>query len=426
MTDFYTLWTDTGLTEVGDATLANLLDLTTAVVGDGNGEPVIPNKSQTALVNEVWSGTITSKIRSVGDPNTIVFEFPIQATEGPFTIREVGLKDDTGQLCIVGNFPETEKPVATGGSTRDMVIRIPVHFENAEVVNLTVDPNVALLTQSAAETLITDLATSIATSIVSTGISATGTAKTVKGEANHGDLVEIPGTFRSMPAVLVTPKRTLVFNPAQSNYNQYLETYAQNLEEFAANRWRFELITLLTTGGGEGATQTEANLSGSERSIYGPDTPTYHWTPYISTPDYITPADCVGIKASGNSNVTSSNDGEYMMFYLHSEVLLEVDGIGTFTLGSFQSAYPPHQVWSWTVAGSYSGVICNFLTPGQYTYRYKMRSLIQSVVGGGTSATMSMSLSAINSTYLMDYNPTSVLPAGSAEWTAQGYEVSAE
>ncbi|MCG8637051.1 MAG: phage tail protein, partial [Desulfobacterales bacterium] len=148
MTDFYTLWTDQGLTKFGDATLAVPFNLTTAVVGDGNGNNVIPNKGQAELVNQVWDGPIASKVRSKTDPNTIVFEFVIPVTDGPFDINEVGLKDDTGELCIVGNWPLTHKPVAANGATRDMVMRVPVHFENADVVSLVVDPNVVTATKA--------------------------------------------------------------------------------------------------------------------------------------------------------------------------------------------------------------------------------------------------------------------------------------
>ncbi|MCP3940749.1 MAG: hypothetical protein GY710_04615, partial [Desulfobacteraceae bacterium] len=83
MTDFYTLWTDNGLAKLGDATLDTPFNITTAVVGDGNGADVIPNKGQSALVNQVWAGVVGSKTRSKSDPNTIVFEFVIPAADGP-------------------------------------------------------------------------------------------------------------------------------------------------------------------------------------------------------------------------------------------------------------------------------------------------------------------------------------------------------
>lgn len=140
MPDFYSVWTDTGLQKVGAAATAGQpFSMPTAVVGDGGGVPVIPNKGMTALVRQVWSGAVGSITRSKSDPNTCVYEFCIPASDGPFTVREVGLKDAAGALCILGNFPETDKPVAANGSVRDMVIRIPVHFENADSVTLVVD-----------------------------------------------------------------------------------------------------------------------------------------------------------------------------------------------------------------------------------------------------------------------------------------------
>jgi len=141
MPEFYSLWTDTGLQKAGAAvTESQGFEMLTAVVGDGNGFAVTPNKGMTGLVNQVWSGHVGSKPRSKIDPNTIVYEFSIPAAVGPFIVREVGLKDASGALCIVSNFPETPKPVAADGSVRDMVLRIPVYFENAENVSLVVDP----------------------------------------------------------------------------------------------------------------------------------------------------------------------------------------------------------------------------------------------------------------------------------------------
>ena len=139
MTDFYTLWTDHGLKQLGKAAESAPFSLTHAVVGDGNKAAVTPNKAMTALVRKKWKGEIGSILRSEQTPTTVVYEFTIPVTAGPFTIREVGLLDADGKLCIVGNFPETVKPDPDSGSARDMLIRIPVHFENAENVSISVD-----------------------------------------------------------------------------------------------------------------------------------------------------------------------------------------------------------------------------------------------------------------------------------------------
>ena len=148
MPDFYTVVTDTGLQALGLAsTQGQSFSLTHAVVGDGNGLAVVPNKGMTSLVHEVWRGRVAGIKVDPKEPNTYIFEFAIPADTGGFTIREVGLMDESGKLFCIGNFPETEKPVAADGSVRDLVVRLPLHFENADVVNLVIDPAIVLATK---------------------------------------------------------------------------------------------------------------------------------------------------------------------------------------------------------------------------------------------------------------------------------------
>lgn len=148
MPNFYTVVTENGLRSLALATTqGKKLSLTHAVVGDGNGKFVIPTKDKTSLEHEVWRGTISGVQSVKTEPNTSIFEFVIKADVGGFTIREVGLLDEDSKLFCIGNFPETEKPVVTDGSVRDLVIRLPLHFENAESVNLIVDTNVAVATK---------------------------------------------------------------------------------------------------------------------------------------------------------------------------------------------------------------------------------------------------------------------------------------
>lgn len=147
MSKYYTVVTDTGLNALRGAVQDKSFSLTKAVVGDGDGSVIIPNKGMTTLVNQVWIGDISGIKADSSDPNTLIFEFAIPADTGDFTIREVGLLDSNDQLFCVGNFPETVKPVAEDGSVRDLVVRLPLHFENADVVNLVVNAAVALATK---------------------------------------------------------------------------------------------------------------------------------------------------------------------------------------------------------------------------------------------------------------------------------------
>lgn len=147
MFKYYTVVTDAGVAALRGAVQERSFSLTKAVVGDGDGKAIIPNNGMKSLVNQVWIGDISGVKADLSDPNTLIFEFAIPADTGDFTIREVGLLDSEGQLFCVGNFPETVKPVAEEGSVRDLVVRLPLHFENADVVNLVVNAAVALATK---------------------------------------------------------------------------------------------------------------------------------------------------------------------------------------------------------------------------------------------------------------------------------------
>lgn len=148
MPDFYTVVTDSGLQALRQATTqGQSFTLSHAVLGDGNGNPVIPNKGMTALVHEVWRGEINGFQIDPDDANTIIFEFVVPADIGGFTVRELGLLDEDGTMYCVGNFPDTVKPVAANGSVRDLVIRLPLHFENANEVTIVINAAVALATK---------------------------------------------------------------------------------------------------------------------------------------------------------------------------------------------------------------------------------------------------------------------------------------
>ena len=142
------------LTNYGQAKLATAiatgvpLNLTTLVVGDGNGSPTTPATSQTALVNQVYSVSLNSVSVDSVNPNYVIAEGVIPAAVGGWTVREAGIRDNTGALFAVCNFPDTIKPVLTDGSVRDLVIRIIMQVSNAAAVTLLIDPSVVLASQS--------------------------------------------------------------------------------------------------------------------------------------------------------------------------------------------------------------------------------------------------------------------------------------
>lgn len=147
---FSTIHTTAGLAAMYAASSGDPINLTHMAVGDGNGNDVTPDEAQTTLVREVYRATVNRvyKPDAVNYPNLFSAELVIPATEGGFTMREVGIFDADGTLFAVGNLPATYKPETSEGAFSDTVVRLEFVATNSDVVSIVVDPNVAVVTQN--------------------------------------------------------------------------------------------------------------------------------------------------------------------------------------------------------------------------------------------------------------------------------------
>lgn len=157
--EFYTLLTDIGAQKQAQ-TLAGQadFDLYEIAVGDGNGSYYEPVASQTSLKKEVWRGlvenieTIDNKLYCIGH---------IPPADGGFTIREMGVFDQAGQLIVIAKAPETIKQVATSGSLKQTSLRVDISMLNSAVAQLIVDPSIVVASTSYVNNQITALTQSI-------------------------------------------------------------------------------------------------------------------------------------------------------------------------------------------------------------------------------------------------------------------------
>lgn len=200
--NFYTILTNTGKAKIANAqALGTTVNLTHLAAGDGNGAYYNPVETQTALVNEVWRGAISSIDVDTENPNWILIEAVIPTADGGFMVREVGVFDDAGDLIAVGKCPETYKPVLGEGSAKDLYVRMIIEVTNATTVTLRVDPAVVLATKKNvddAEARAKSYADTQADAAAGAGIAAAGvvqgnldnlagagrTTETVKGNAD--------------------------------------------------------------------------------------------------------------------------------------------------------------------------------------------------------------------------------------------------
>lgn len=145
---YATIHTNYGLQRLAQAETTGVpINLIEMAVGDGNGNETTPSQSQTQLVRERFRATINRVYQDASDPLRFTAELIIPASVGGFTLREVGVFDDTGSLFVVGNLPSTYKPENDEGAYSDTVVRVDFLVSNASTITLQVDPNVVVVTQ---------------------------------------------------------------------------------------------------------------------------------------------------------------------------------------------------------------------------------------------------------------------------------------
>lgn len=140
-------------TQYGEAQIANAIansgtiHLTKMVIGDGGGAAMTPNSTMTGLIRQVWEGDLTSVFRDALNLNWVHAISTIPAASGPFTIRELGILDSSGNLFAVANYPDTYKPVPSDGVSNDVTVeviiiasdtaQITIQLTSADLVPLT-------------------------------------------------------------------------------------------------------------------------------------------------------------------------------------------------------------------------------------------------------------------------------------------------
>ncbi|HHQ5499573.1 TPA: phage tail protein [Clostridioides difficile] len=182
---FYTI-----LTNIGKAKIANAGMLGKSVVlekiqaGDGGGNYYNPTEDQTALKNKVWEGNINSFDKDENNPNWIIATACVPGSIGGFTVREMGLIDNEGDMIAVCKSPETYKPKVGNGAMKDLYLKFIIEVSNVEKVTLVVDPTAIFLTKKDEEKIVASIS-KLDTKIDTTKTELTRNIETAKTELNN-------------------------------------------------------------------------------------------------------------------------------------------------------------------------------------------------------------------------------------------------
>lgn len=200
------------LTAVGEARLANAQalgiawNITQLGVGDGNGAEPMPDRLQTALINERRRAPLNQLKIDPNNASIIIAEQVIPEDIGGWWIREIGLYDDFGDLVAVANCPPTFKPQLTQGSGRTQVVRLNLLVSSTQSITLKIDPSVVLATRAYCDLV-------VAEALAKLDAKASVKVATTANLATRSGLLTVDGT------VLVAGDRVLVKDQNTASQN---------------------------------------------------------------------------------------------------------------------------------------------------------------------------------------------------------------
>ena len=153
---FYNVTTNNGDAKIANAiATATTLNITHVVFGDGNGSVPTPDKSRTALVNQVYSVAPSNYYLHPTIANRLIVEAIIPSDVGGFYIREVGLIADTTVLISDGSVAPIFKEASTDG-TREYKLKFAINIVDSSIANITLDSSLVYVTQ---DTIVDNLTT---------------------------------------------------------------------------------------------------------------------------------------------------------------------------------------------------------------------------------------------------------------------------
>ncbi|WP_067096199.1 phage tail protein [Marinomonas atlantica] len=131
-----------GQTKLAGSVASDPLELYEVAVGSGVVVFDENTSAMTALVNEearfvIPSGGIATH---ESNENWIGVTVVIPLDSGGYTIREIGVFDNDGDLIAIGSFPETEKPAVTDPDAREIEVTMWINVGADANVSIVIDP----------------------------------------------------------------------------------------------------------------------------------------------------------------------------------------------------------------------------------------------------------------------------------------------
>lgn len=133
----YAVLTDRGAELEAEALASGVpVRLKRFVIGDANGaEEVTPDPARTALIHEVYRGDIHG---AASKGNQVTFTLDVPTETGGYTIREVGILTEAGELYSVARSPDILKPTESNGAVISVTYKYTLAVSSTSTVNVIV------------------------------------------------------------------------------------------------------------------------------------------------------------------------------------------------------------------------------------------------------------------------------------------------
>lgn len=168
--------TAVGAAKIADAALnGGEVVFSKVLWGDASGTAYNPTGSETALVNQRHETDVQQVILVPGQPNVIQVDGLITNAPAGFTILEVGIEDEDGDLIAIGRHPPQQIPSSSDTWQANYEPSFLLAVSNTGVVTVNITPENDFLTKVEADTYYDPLGSGVQAVLEGIAIDITGT-----------------------------------------------------------------------------------------------------------------------------------------------------------------------------------------------------------------------------------------------------------
>ena len=135
---YYSVVTNIGREKIAQALKTGTpLEIKEIALGDANGSSVLPDRTATKLVHEVWRGECVTML-DPSNPSTVLAKTNVPITVGGWMVYEIAVIDKDGDIIIHANAPGWIKLAVVNGMSNPMEIVMRLSVVDADAIHLSI------------------------------------------------------------------------------------------------------------------------------------------------------------------------------------------------------------------------------------------------------------------------------------------------